>query len=140
MLLPLAFLVRIADTAEHREWLKRIAGDLLLQMQPCGAIREQMGPRETGRYPSPTSNEAYGTREASVVQENGDPVCDPGAVQGAPVSPRRLDAQLRLRTLGVLGLLGRSGLGCVVCRIRLDKHLDRHGSGLAEPGGKPYST
>ncbi|MGI6611065.1 MAG: hypothetical protein ACOX4G_11215 [Limnochordia bacterium] len=76
MLLPLAFLVRIEDTAEHRGWLQRIADDLLACMQPCGAIREQMGPKETGVYPSPSSNEAYGTNEASVIQENGDPACD----------------------------------------------------------------
>ncbi|MBN1583800.1 MAG: hypothetical protein JXA89_24045, partial [Anaerolineae bacterium] len=76
MLLPLAFLLRIEDTAEHRVWLQRIADDLLAQMQRCGAIREQLGPLETGAYPPPQSNEAYSTAEASLIQSNGDPACD----------------------------------------------------------------
>jgi hypothetical protein len=76
MLLPLAFLLRVEDTAEHRQWLDRVAGDVLGQMQPCGAIREMMGSVETGAYPSPRSNESYGTTEASLIQENGDPACD----------------------------------------------------------------
>ena len=76
MLLPLAFLVRIQDTPERRAWLNRIAADLLAQMQPCGTIREQIGPIEDGGYPPPRSNETYGTTEASIIQENGDPVCD----------------------------------------------------------------
>jgi hypothetical protein len=76
MLLPLAFLVRIEDTPEHRRWLARVAGDLLAEMQPCGAIRERLGPLENGRYPPPQSNEAYGTAEASLIQANGDPACD----------------------------------------------------------------
>lgn len=76
MLLPLAFLVRLEDTPEHRGWLLRIAEDLLAHMQPCGAIQEHMGAVEDGRYPAPRSNEAYGTAEASLIQENGDPACD----------------------------------------------------------------
>jgi hypothetical protein len=76
MLLPLAFLVRIEDRAEHRSWLARVANTLLAQMQPCGAIREQLGPLESGRYGPPASNEAYGTAEAPLIQENGDPACD----------------------------------------------------------------
>jgi hypothetical protein len=76
MLLPLTYLVRIEDTPEHRQWLQQVAQDLLAQMQPSGAIYELMGPRELGRYPSPESNEKYGTNEASIIQENGDPACD----------------------------------------------------------------
>lgn len=76
MLLPLAFLVRLEDSAEHRTWLHRVAGDLLAQMQPCGAIRERLGPLESGQYAPPQSNEEYGTTEASLIQENGDPACD----------------------------------------------------------------
>jgi hypothetical protein len=76
MLLPLAFLVRVEDTAQHRQWLRLVADDLLENMQPCGAIREQTGPAETGSYPPPKSNETYGTNEAPVIQENGDPACD----------------------------------------------------------------
>ena len=76
MLLPLAFLLRLEDTPQHRRWLARIAGDLLAQMQPCGAIQEQLSKLEKGRYPPPQSNETYGTTEASLIQENGDPACD----------------------------------------------------------------
>ncbi|NLX07501.1 MAG: hypothetical protein GXY33_20355 [Phycisphaerae bacterium] len=76
LLLPLAFLVRIEDTAQHRQWLNRVADDLLAQMQPCGAIRELLGPLADGSYPPPQSNERYGTDEASLIQENGDPACD----------------------------------------------------------------
>ncbi|HEY54112.1 MAG TPA: hypothetical protein G4N94_11705 [Caldilineae bacterium] len=76
MLLPLAFLVRLEDTPEHRGWLGRIADDLLAQMQPCGAIPEQVGKLEDGRYPPPQSNETYGVTEAPLIQENGDPACD----------------------------------------------------------------
>lgn len=71
MLLPLAWLARVDDTPEHRQWLKLIAGDLLKFQQPCGAIQECIG-----RHGVPTSNEAYGTAETLLVQENGDPVSD----------------------------------------------------------------
>ncbi len=76
MLLPLAFLLRVENTPEHRQWLDRIAADILAEMQSCGAIREMMGPIENGSYPSPRSNESYGTNESSLIQENGDPACD----------------------------------------------------------------
>jgi hypothetical protein len=83
MLLPLAFLVRIEDTPQHRGWLNRMAGDLLDRqearaggMQPCGAIQERLGPLEGGQYAPPRSNEEYGTTEASLIQANGDPACD----------------------------------------------------------------
>ncbi|MBN1641892.1 MAG: hypothetical protein JXA09_11720 [Anaerolineae bacterium] len=76
MLLPLAFLVRIEDTVEHRGWLAQVSTDLLAHMQPCGAIREALGPAESGRYGPPASNGAYGTTEAPLIQANGDPACD----------------------------------------------------------------
>ncbi len=76
MLLPLAWLVRIDPRPEYRQWLDRIASDLLENMQPCGAIRERFGDIADGAYPSPRSNEAYGTNEASLIQEDGDPCCD----------------------------------------------------------------
>ncbi len=76
MLLPLAFLVRVKATPERLEWLDRLAADLLAQMQPSGAIHELLGPLADGRYPPPSSNEAYGTNEASLIQQNGDPACD----------------------------------------------------------------
>ena len=75
ILLPLAWLVRLEDTPEHRLWLRRIASDLLSAQVPCGAIREQ--PRDPGSAkPMLASNEAYGTAEGSIIQQNGDPATD----------------------------------------------------------------
>jgi hypothetical protein len=76
MLLPLSWLVRIDDTEEHRGWLKSVATDLLKEQDLCGAIRETLGDSEQGRYGAPKTNEAYGTNEAPLIQENGDPLCD----------------------------------------------------------------
>ncbi|MHC4740419.1 MAG: hypothetical protein ACYS8Z_00750 [Planctomycetota bacterium] len=76
MLLPLAWLVRVKDTPEHRRWLRRIAEDLIALQAECGAIQEQLGKPGMGDYPPPPSNEAYGGNEASLIQKNGDPVCD----------------------------------------------------------------
>jgi len=76
MLLCLAWLVRVEDTAEHRQWLARIAGDLLESQQPSGAIRERLEGVEHGHYRVPQSNEAYGTTETPLLQQPGDPVTD----------------------------------------------------------------
>jgi hypothetical protein len=76
LLLPLAWLVRVEGTAEHRGWLARIAGDLLKYQNENGALREALGPPGQGAYHPPTSNEAYGTTEAALIQNDGDPVCD----------------------------------------------------------------
>ncbi|MFH1566899.1 MAG: hypothetical protein ABIL09_02795, partial [Gemmatimonadota bacterium] len=76
MLLPLAFLVRVEDTPEHRQWLHRMADELLALMQPCGALRELLGSAGMGSYGPPRTNEEYGTTEATLIQENGEPACD----------------------------------------------------------------
>ena len=79
MLLPLAWLVRVRDTPQHREWLSTIADDLLRSQQTCGAIREQIcdvGWRCTDTSNTPTSNAAYGHGEAPLQQGNTDPVTD----------------------------------------------------------------
>lgn len=76
LMLCLAWLVRIEDTQTHRDWLGRIAGDLLEAQAECGAIREELGPEGKGHYAPPASNEAYGVTEAPLIQENGDPLCD----------------------------------------------------------------
>ncbi len=72
LLLPLAWLVRVDDTPEHREWLRRIATDLVALQAPCGAVREVIGDGRLGI----DSNAEYGTRETSLIQSDGDPVCD----------------------------------------------------------------
>jgi hypothetical protein len=76
ILLPLAWLVRVKDTPEHRAWLRQAVDGLLALQEPCGAIREELGPAGMGQYAPPTSNEAYGTNEASLIQQNGDPISD----------------------------------------------------------------
>jgi len=72
----LAWLVRVDDTPEHRAWLDRVARDFLESQVPCGAVRDELGEPGKGVYAPPASNEAYGTAEASLIQNNGDPVCD----------------------------------------------------------------
>ena len=76
MLLALAWLVRVEDTAEHRHWLRQVAGDLLEHQHPCGAIPERFSGMGSGHYVVPRSNEAYGTTETPLIQKNGDPVSD----------------------------------------------------------------
>ncbi len=76
MLLPLAWLIRVDDQPEHRTWLKQIANDLLSFQDASGAIREEIGKVGHGSYAPPKSNAAYGTNEAPLIQENGDPLAD----------------------------------------------------------------
>lgn len=76
MLLPLSLLVRLENNGENREWLRRIVDDILAQMQDCGAVQDMFGALEMGTYPPPQSNESYGTSEASLIQENGNPATD----------------------------------------------------------------
>jgi hypothetical protein len=71
-LLPLAWLVRVDDTPEHRDWLRRVAVDLVALQDPSGAIREIIGDGSHGT----ASNAEYGTQETSLIQTNGDSVCD----------------------------------------------------------------
>jgi len=76
MLLCLAWLVRVHDTAEHREWLTRVASDLLRYLDASGALREVLGDLDKPQPSAVPSNEAYGTAETPLIQENGDPACD----------------------------------------------------------------
>lgn len=76
MLLPLAWLVRVEDNEQHRNWLRFMAEELLSRQDACGAIREEVGRDGKGSYGPPKTNEEYGTSEASLIQQNGDPLCD----------------------------------------------------------------
>ena len=76
MLLPLAWLIRLEDTPEHRAWLQRVAHDLISFQDKSGAIREEIGLASEGEFGPPKSNEQYGTSEAPLLQQNGDPVSD----------------------------------------------------------------
>lgn len=76
-LLPLAWLVRVKDTPEHRGWLRRIATDLIALQDATGAVREIIRPA-FGAYKDclTKSNAAYGTCETSLIQSDGDPIAD----------------------------------------------------------------
>lgn len=76
MLLTLAWLIRVDDQPEYRQWLKRIAKDMRKCQDSSGAIREELGPLQNGKYRPPQSNEEYGKSEASLIQQNGDAVAD----------------------------------------------------------------
>lgn len=76
MILPLAWLVKVEDTEEHRRWLDLIVSKLLENQQKNGAIREELGGEGKGRYGRTASNEEYGLHEAPLIFENGDPVAD----------------------------------------------------------------
>jgi len=69
MLLPLAWLIRIEDTPEHRTWLKQVASYVLAAQDESGAIRQIVN--HAGG-----SNESYGTGECPLVFESGDPATD----------------------------------------------------------------
>lgn len=76
MVLPLAWLVRVDDTPEHREWLDTVVQRLLSNQQPSGAIREELGASGLGMFGNTQSNKDYGVTEAPLISRNGDPVAD----------------------------------------------------------------
>lgn len=76
MILPLAWLVRVEDTPQHRKWLKTISSKLLENLSETGAIREELGADGAGKYGKIKSNKEYGLHEAPLISENGDPVAD----------------------------------------------------------------
>jgi hypothetical protein len=76
MLLCLAWLLRLENTPEHRDWARKVAIDLLSVQDPSGALMDRYRPAASSFYMIPGSNEAYGTSETPLIQENGDPVSD----------------------------------------------------------------
>lgn len=76
MLLPLAWLVRVDDTPEHRGWLRRVAEDMLKKQDRSGAIGQDLPGPAMSEAPAPASNEAYGTAEAPLIQTADDPCAD----------------------------------------------------------------
>ena len=55
MILPLAWLVRVDDTPEHREWLDLMVAKLLENQMPGGAIIEELGDSKFGKYGKSTN-------------------------------------------------------------------------------------
>ncbi|HZY62228.1 MAG TPA: hypothetical protein VFE38_06835 [Edaphobacter sp.] len=76
MILPLAWLLRVKNTQEHRDWLRFMVDELLKYQGPDGAIFEEVGRNGKGMFGPPASNLKYGTTEAPLLQKNGDAVCD----------------------------------------------------------------
>jgi len=72
MLLPLAWLVKIEDTSEHRKWLRDMAESL--NQEPNGSIREEIS--KSILASPPKSNEEYGTNEGVLLQTKDDEVGD----------------------------------------------------------------
>lgn len=75
MVLPLAWLVHVEDTPEHRRWLDTMVQELLRNQDPSGAIREELGSGK-GKFGRTLSNKDYGLHEAPLIFTNGDPVAD----------------------------------------------------------------
>lgn len=69
MLLPLAWLVRIDNTPEHRRWLDQTLAYVLAAQDASGAIRGRV-------TASATANEQYGTGECALIHATGDPCTD----------------------------------------------------------------
>lgn len=76
MILPLAWLVRVDDTPQHREWLDFMINEVLKFQQPSGAIQEELGTNDMGQAGATVSNDDYGKFEASLIARNGDPASD----------------------------------------------------------------
>jgi hypothetical protein len=76
MILPLAWLVRVDDTPEHRGWLRRVTEDMLRRQDKSGAIGQDLPGPAMSEAPAPASNEAYGTTEAPLIQTADDPCAD----------------------------------------------------------------
>jgi len=76
MLLPLAWLVRVEDTPQHRRWLRQMGREIRDDQDASGAIREELGPEGHGSLVPPRSNADYGKHEASLLQTDGDPISD----------------------------------------------------------------
>jgi len=72
MQVPLAWLIRVEDTPEHRGWLQQITSDMLTVQRQSGAIGHRLA-RKSMVVPS---NDDYGTKETSIVQQGSDPAAD----------------------------------------------------------------
>jgi hypothetical protein len=72
MILPLAWLVRVENTEQHRKWLDIMVNDVMKYQVESGALREEIGKGE-GRFIPVKSNKDYGVDEASLIFKNGEP-------------------------------------------------------------------
>jgi len=75
MILPLAWLVRVSNTPEHRAWLDKMITEISRYQDVSGAIREEIG-NGPGMFRQLKTNADYGTDEGSLIYQNGEPVAD----------------------------------------------------------------
>lgn len=73
MILPLAWLVRVEDTEEHRRWLDKMVTEMLGYQDACGAIREEIG-KGKGMFRELNKNSDYGSDEGSLIFKNGEEI------------------------------------------------------------------
>jgi len=73
MILPLAWLVRVDDTKEHRQWLDKMVNEILKYQDESGAIQEELG-KGKGQFNALKSNSDYGSDEGSLIFKNGEKV------------------------------------------------------------------
>jgi hypothetical protein len=73
MILPLAWLVRVEDTKEHRDWLDQMINEMLKYQAPSGGFQEEIG-KGKGMFRELKKNEDYGTDEGSLIFRNGDQI------------------------------------------------------------------
>jgi hypothetical protein len=71
MILPLAWLVRIENTEQHRQWLDKMVNEIIKYQDESGAIREEIG-KGKGMFKELKSNSDYGTDEGSLIYKNGE--------------------------------------------------------------------
>jgi len=73
IILPLAWLVRVEDTPEHRQWLDKMVNEILKYQDESGAIMEELG-KGKGMFRELKKNEDYGSDEGSLIFRNGEKV------------------------------------------------------------------
>jgi hypothetical protein len=73
MILPLAWLVRVEDTQEHRQWLDKMVNEILQYQDESGAIMEELG-KGKGMFRELKKNDDYGLDEGSLIFRNGEKV------------------------------------------------------------------
>ncbi len=85
LLLPLAWLVRVDDREQHRQWLDQVARFLMAHQDSSGAICQvvtsqestEIRPEDRRIIVHPLrSNEEYGQEEVPIVYQTGDPGTD----------------------------------------------------------------
>jgi hypothetical protein len=71
MILPLAWLVRVENTEQHRKWLDLMINEVEKYQDESGAIQEEIG-QGKGSFKELKSNNDYGSDEGSMVFRNGE--------------------------------------------------------------------